>query len=498
MITGPASLTDLLPETVAEMGRRAARPDFDRWVAQAKGCGHCSRPIRLRGTTTTRTADGRLLEVFSTAREPDGVTYIRCGNRRAAVCPSCSHEYQGDMWHLLYAGTAGGIKDVPKQVAEHPLTFLTLTAPSFGPVHTIRGQGKSCRPGNWLTLCMHGRPQQCRKIHAESDPDLGTPLCADCYDYGGQVAFNWYAPELWRRFTIALRRQLADRIGVQRPQLGEQLVVSFAKVAEFQRRGVVHFHALIRLDGPGDGHPAPALAVTAEQLGGAIQSAALAAWVVTDRYEFDGRVGRLRFGDQIDVRPVYGDANREASMGPMHPQMVAAYIAKYATKAADDFGLTPHRINPATDLATLPVSDHVRRLLSTAIKIGSTAADTIEHTDRAKVVAAAKTWLPILRWLHMLGFRGHFSTKSRRFSTTLGRLRAERRTWRRRHELNCWPADQEDEQDETTLVIVRDWAFHGIGWLTAGDAALAASAAARAREHREYARDAQDTDHDHD
>jgi hypothetical protein len=26
--------------------------------------------------------------------------------------------------------------------------------------------------------------------------------------------------------------------------------VQFAKVAEFQRRGIVHFHALIRLDGP--------------------------------------------------------------------------------------------------------------------------------------------------------------------------------------------------------------------------------------------------------
>jgi hypothetical protein len=121
-----------------------------------------------------------------------------------------------------------------------------------------------------------------------------------------------------------------------------------------------------------------------------------------------------------------------------------------------------------------------------------------DDTNKAAVIPGAQTWLPIVCWLHMLGFRGHFNTKSRRYSITLGRLRAERRSWRRRHEPNRWPTDSKVEQDETTLVVVRDWAFHGVGWLTAGDATLAASAAARAREHREYAREAQDTYQDHD
>ncbi len=93
MSHAPVSLAELVPATVAEMGTRAARPDFDRWQAQAKGCGHCSRPIRLRGATVTHTPDGRLVDAYSTTAEPDGVAYIRCGNRRAAVCPSCSHEY---------------------------------------------------------------------------------------------------------------------------------------------------------------------------------------------------------------------------------------------------------------------------------------------------------------------------------------------------------------------------------------------------------------------
>ena len=114
------------------------------------------------------------------------------------------------------------------------------------------------------------------------------------------------------------------------------------------------------------------------------------------------------------------------------------------------------------------------------------------------MIAAGKTWLPIVRWLHMLAFRGHFATKSRRYSTTLGRLRAERRTWRRRHGPNRWPTDSDDDQDDdTTLVIVRQWTFDGAGWLTTGDAALAASAAARAREHHDLARQAEDIHQDH-
>jgi hypothetical protein len=38
------------------------------------------------------------------------------------------------------------------------------------------------------------------------------------------------------------------------------------------------------------------------------------------------------------------------------------------------------------------------------------------------------------RWVEMLGFRGHFASKSRRYSTTLGRLRHARRDHTRRSE----------------------------------------------------------------
>ncbi len=59
---------------------------------------------------------------------------VPCKDRRASVCPSCSRLYAKDAWHLVAAGIRGG-KGVDACVANHPQLFVTLTAPSFGPVH---------------------------------------------------------------------------------------------------------------------------------------------------------------------------------------------------------------------------------------------------------------------------------------------------------------------------------------------------------------------------
>jgi hypothetical protein len=78
---------------------------------------------------------GEARTVYSTEPEPDRTLLKRCGNRREAVCPSCAEEYRGDAYQLVAAGLRGG-KGVPESVAGHPMVFVTLTAPSFGPVHS--------------------------------------------------------------------------------------------------------------------------------------------------------------------------------------------------------------------------------------------------------------------------------------------------------------------------------------------------------------------------
>ncbi len=50
---------ELAPPVVEEIIDRAARPDFDRWSEQLQHCGHCSRPVRLRGRVIHQSATGR-------------------------------------------------------------------------------------------------------------------------------------------------------------------------------------------------------------------------------------------------------------------------------------------------------------------------------------------------------------------------------------------------------------------------------------------------------
>jgi hypothetical protein len=369
------------------------------------------------------------------------------------------------MWQLLYAGAAGGRKGVPESIRSHPLVFATLTAPGFGPVHTTRtdrsGGSARCRPARGTPRkCRHGRPTWCTAIHTEDDPRLGQPICPDCYDYPAHIAFNWHAPELWRRFTIAVRRALAHQTGLTAAEFGRRCRVSFVKVAEFQRRGVVHFHALIRLDGPGEDYQPPQISVDAAGLADAIRQAAAHVRLTV---ETPGLALVLRFGEQIDIQTV-----NSGPTGELTPEHAARYIAKYATKSAEHFGLGHHRITPEA-LPLLDVTDHVNRLVRVAWQLG-------EHPD----------YQGVHRWVHMIGFRGHFASKSRRYSTTLGAIRGERRAYRQQQ-----AAEHARELlDDDTTLVVSHWEFTGLGYLNTGDTILALSAAARAREQRQAARDA--------
>jgi hypothetical protein len=56
------------------------------------------------------------------------------------------------------------------------------------------------------------------------------------------------AGRLWSRTTIYLYRTLAKAAGVSEAELRGLVRISFAKVAEYQKRRAVHFHAVIRLD----------------------------------------------------------------------------------------------------------------------------------------------------------------------------------------------------------------------------------------------------------
>ncbi|MCA2181036.1 replication initiation protein [Nonomuraea glycinis] len=426
---------------------RLHHPDYDRWAAQIKRAGGCRQPIHLRGKVDRYDqATGQLLHRYTTNREPDGILRVPCKTRRASRCPACAETYRADTYQLIRAGLIGG-KGVPETVSAHPCLFVTLTAPSFGTVHTRReknGKALPCHPRRDAETCPHGQVMSCTDRHSADDPRLGEPLCPDCYDYEGSVLFNAISPELWRRFTEALRRRFAKLSGLILKALREQAVISFAKVAEYQRRGVVHFHAVIRLDGPdGPTSPPPAWA-TADALADAVQHAASA---VTAEIKPLSRT--FRWGSQLDVR-------RITMTGDLTEQAVAAYIAKYATKAAECVGTLDRRIQPLDDLDALPIREHARRLIAACMRLG-TLDDLAD--------------LRLTHWAHMLGFRGHFSTKSRRYSTTLGALRAAREEHMRAEEITTGRLPLFDED---TVLVIAHWQYAGQG-LSAGDQLLVAA-----------------------
>lgn len=124
---------------------------WEAFQAQVRRVGGCEHPIRLTGRKDLLdSTTGELTEVWSSASLPDGSVLVACGNRRASRCGPCSRLYQGDAYQLIVAGLRGG-KGTPGAVAGHPALFATVTAPSFGPVHTrvLDGHGHTapCRSG---------------------------------------------------------------------------------------------------------------------------------------------------------------------------------------------------------------------------------------------------------------------------------------------------------------------------------------------------------------
>ena len=227
--------------------------------------------------------------------------------------------------------------------------------------------------------------------HADDDPLVGEPLCADCYDYDHHVLWQWWAPELWRRF----HNHPAPGAG---PPPGGGVVSA-----------VRHHHPSVREGGrvasPGRDpltrsrpprrsarsrrfSAAPAH-VTAGDLEDAIRSAAASVrydaplidpWVV---------VGTLRFGAQVDVKPITSGCWTDTKDG-LTAEQVAGYLAKYATKSASDTA------------DARPYSLHLHRLRRAVLDLsGRAAVRWGYYVDQPYALLS--------RWVHMLGFRGHFS-----------------------------------------------------------------------------------------
>jgi hypothetical protein len=495
----PLDLSGLTPAGLQAVTSRLLDKTFDAFAETAAAVKNCAHPVRLTGRSQTfertqvselraalyktygpsEVALGEPVASFSSDEAPLGVLYRPCGNRRADVCPSCSRTYARDTFAMIDAGLSGG-KTVSATVADNPLLFATLTAPSFGThVHRHDKAGKRCRPRarDKGARCPHGRPLSCHKVHSATDAAVGAPFCPECHDWTTALVWQWWAPELWRRTTIELKRALAKKLDVPESRLGKVASVQFVKVAEYQTRGLVHFHALLRLDGnDGPGSPAPLDGIDLAQL--------LAETIGKVTFEappvdHTGVTRVLSWGNQVDLRVVRDGDRTDDPDAALTPGQVAGYLAKYASK----------------DVSSIRLVDTARPHLA---RLTSTCHDIFETSD-ALYGGQDNPYELIKKWAHMLGFRGHFSTKSRRYSITLGRLRRARARYQQfvsdahRNGENLEEISTADlearllaEDDEETTLVIGEWAYQGSGWTNAGDEALALAAAARAREYDQW------------
>ncbi|WP_436845043.1 replication initiator [Streptomyces roseoverticillatus] len=456
-----------LPTVDQDVIRLAGDPLFPRLLEQITSTGGCTHPVHLTGHTTTRHATtGEILHHYDTRTEPGERLLVRCRNRRASVCPPCSRLHAGDTFHLVRAGLTGG-KTVPEQVRERPRLFVTLTAPSFGPVHRVTPDRERCRPRRNAGTCLHGAPLSCTAQHTEDDPRLGQPLCPACYDYTGHVLWHAHAGQLWDRFTRATRRHLATTAGIPQSHFPRHARLSFAKVAEYQRRAAIHVHAVVRLDGPDGPHTPPPPWGTVDALTAAVHNAATS---VTARTPYSPALGEpaLRWGAQLDTRPLRAALDNTEGLAD---DAVAAYVAKYVTKSATDTTVgADHRLRTPVDIDAIPASPHVRTLMHTCWRLGG-----LPELGPLRLRA----------WTHTLGYRGHIVTKSRAYSTTYAALRAERAVHQGAVDVQA--------VDGADVVTEAYWRYTGSGH-SVGSALIAAGIAEDRAESLQLYREARDDD----
>jgi hypothetical protein len=352
---------------------RMTRPDYPAFEAQLRSSGYCSRPVRLQGHIDVCDGYGRRQQVWTTDDEPDGILRKACGNRREAVCGPCAERYRRDAYHLIAAGLRGG-KGIPDTVTGHPALFATLTAPSFGIVHAHilgpDGQPLRCHPRRDRPVCRHGVVLSCSRVHGPDDPCLGEPLCPDCFDYEGAVIWNNLLGELWRRSTIYLPRKLAKLAGITQKALHEQVRVSYVKVSEYQHRGLVHLHPVIRLDKRMPDYRADEIRPPAKRFTSELLEQALRATVKDVKVEIPEELGTgtIRWGKQLDVQQLPAEDEKR--------QQRSSYLAKYTTKSTEQAGGLLHRID-RSEVEHAQVSDHNRRYLTTAFELHDHVSDAI-------------------------------------------------------------------------------------------------------------------------
>jgi len=262
---------------------------------------------------------------------------VRCGSRVSSTCRACAELYRGD-WAAI---ARSGVFDGP--VENFRFYLLTLTAPSFGQVHRVPRSEASVVP-----RCA------CGTLHTLTDAGLrGVPLQSSTYDYQGQVAWNRDAGVLWDR----TRRRLRDRWDS----------LEYFVVREWQERGVLHVHVLVRVD--------RVAAPPAADLG-------MAARTATATSKISGE--SVGWGDQSDCKAFRADG--EGAKTIWYLSKALNYVMKDTAKKAAPEGDT----RAWRHLAALTVAARRMRCSSSCVPQNCASAVRERYGSRSHVVSASR------------------------------------------------------------------------------------------------------------
>ena len=330
---GPMIADRLPPSTTATRSSWCAWPASPASGAGGpwwRATGGCADPIHLVGQSTMiDAATGEVLNRYDTEDEPNRRLLVACRNRRASRCAPCAEVYRADTYQLIRAGLAGG-KSVPDTRGRpppglrHPDRPQLRRRPPPGRQPGRHGAALPSRrrlqptPPRRRPLPGPGR----RPRHATTTPgrSSGTPWPACC-----GIAPPPSSSATW-----------PDSSASPKSEFRRQARVSYGKVAEFQARGLVHFHVIIRLDGPDGPDQPPPEGLTVEVLTAAIEAAARQAVVTSPDTpatggHAPGALGRAARHPTHHRRRTPAKANSPTRKWP-------ATWRKYATKAAETTG----------------------------------------------------------------------------------------------------------------------------------------------------------------
>jgi hypothetical protein len=380
--------------------------EADETFQRIASAAFCEHPIRLMGTGHNKaTGETRQTEKL-----------VSCKTRRRSKCLACSQVYERDAYSVAASGWREG----------SAYAWITLTAPGaevFGCQHHVWAgkKGKTrCTPKRKCPGCGKEVPS-CKAFHRSGDPLIGVPVC-DCFDYEKAAAYNAAVPKLWTATLGALNSAFPPTGGVEfdpdaevfNIKPGRTSRLAYIKVAEWQQRGLVHLHVLIR--DIADADKVREVVAGVEVEGHAWASSA--------------------YGVKVEIiKPGNASRAREAF----------SYLVKYSVKSVAD-----HQAERSPVLAA-----HLARIRAAA----PASCDCSE--ERRRSPDHASTCRVLRAHAEGLGYGGHLLTKSQQWGTSFLALRMARSAW----------SNSEDRGWEYT------WAMQGRGyeWETNDQALFAAA-----------------------